>query len=27
MVIAGVLMLVWAYRRNGREAARAVNAG
>jgi phosphatidylglycerol:prolipoprotein diacylglycerol transferase len=27
MVIAGVLMLVWAYRRNAREAARAVNAG
>ncbi|AUT60171.1 prolipoprotein diacylglyceryl transferase [Paraburkholderia terrae] len=27
MVIAGVLMLVWAYRRNGREAARAVNVG
>ena len=27
MVVAGVLMLVWAYRRNAREAARAVNAG
>jgi phosphatidylglycerol:prolipoprotein diacylglycerol transferase len=26
MILAGVLMLVWAYRRKGREAAKAVGA-